>query len=210
MDRRTDTCRWVRARARAGTSAPTLRPGSGAPLCGGRSHWRPRRLPPLGGLAVTRLNPPFVPLGLGWGGGARRPRVRAESRAAGRRGRRPRGREGVETPGGRESGGRSSGLSLWGRPAAQRLLSPPRPRARCVGLARPLPLWGLLEVGRRAGKGKEKICSLSFQVLRRLWREGEGCFGALPDLFPSREARQGAFGACVKERASLGSLIYCF
>lgn len=54
------------------------------------------------------------------------------------------------------------------------------------------------------------ICSLSFQVLRRLWREGEGCFGALPDLFPSREARQGAFGACVKERASLGSLIYCF
>ena len=154
-------------------------------LCvgGGRTGVRAAS-PPLGGLAVTRLNPPFVPLGFRLGG-ARRPRVRAESRAAGRRRRRPRGREGVETPGGRASGGRGSGLSLWGRPAAQRLLSPPRQRARCVGLARPLPLWDLLEVGRRAGNGKEKMCSLSFQVLRRLWRERErGVSGLCQTCFP--------------------------
>lgn len=65
------------------------------PLCvGGGPRWGPRVLP-LGGLAVTRLNLPFVPRG-GQRRGCRagRPRVRAESWAARRRQLRAGGRAG--------------------------------------------------------------------------------------------------------------------
>ena len=99
-------------------------------------------------------------------------------------------------PGQRRRRGRGSGLSLRGRPAAGCLLSQ-RPGARCES-GSPAPAPGSLGGGQEGGKGREKICSLSFQVSRRLReKEGGGVFGALPDLFPSLEARRGAFwGVC--------------
>lgn len=66
MDRRTDTCRWVRARARGGDKRRRCDPGQGVPLCRGLPRCGLLCLP-LGGRAVTRLNPPFVSSGQGGG-----------------------------------------------------------------------------------------------------------------------------------------------
>lgn len=175
-------------------------------MCGGRPHWGPRRRP-LGGLAVTRLNPPFVPL-RGWGCGG------AERRESGLRAGRP--DVACDGLGGRETGrdprrpgerrrrrGRGSGLSLRGRPAAGGLLSQ-RPRARCES-GSPAPAPGSVGGGQEGGKGREKICSLSWQVSRRLReREGERCFQSSGSTcFPHARLAEVRFGACVKERASL-------
>lgn len=161
----------------AGTSAPTLRPGWAAPLCGGRPHWGPRRRP-LGGLAVTRLNPPFVPL-RGWRGGGG-----VERRESGLRAGRPDvacdGLEGRETgrdprrPGQRRRRrGRGSGLSPG--PARRRL----SPVAAAGGALRVWLAGSSSRVCWRwaGGREGEKKISLSFQVSRRLReREGERCF----------------------------------
>lgn len=169
-------------------------------MCGGRPHWGPRRRP-LGGLAVTRLNPPFVPL-RGWRGGGG-----VERRESGLRAGRP--DVACDGLGGRETGrdprrpdqrrrrrrGRGSGLSLRGRPAAGCLLSQ-RPGARCES-GSPAPAPGSVGGGQEGGKGRKKSLLVS-KSRGGYGRERErGVFGALPDLFPSLEARRGAFwGVC--------------
>lgn len=128
---------------------------------GGRLRWGPLCLP-LGGRAVTRLNPPFVS---SWGGGweGRESGQRAGRRDGagdglwGREGRRP--RAAGRAPGA-SSGGSSSRLPLPGRPAAHHLPSPRRPRARCAGLAPLLLFLGLFEGERRAGRRKKRSALL--------------------------------------------------
>lgn len=214
MDRRTDTCRWVRARARGGDERADAAPGVGGPFVWGAAALGSAPPPPRRP-SGDPAEPSFCSSAGVGGRGRGKARVGAESRAAGRRLRR--------AAGGRETGrdprrpgerrrrrGRGSGLSLRGRPAAGGVLSQ-RPRARCES-GSPAPAPGSVGGGQEGGKGREKICSLSCQVSRRLReREGERCFQSSgPTCFPHARLAEVRFGACVKERASLRSLIYCF
>lgn len=134
--------------------------GRGAPLCGGRPRWGPRCLP-FGRQAVTRLNPLLSPLAGVGGGRVGRPRVRAATRAAGRRRRRAWGARRVrpqaaERAPGASDGGRGSGQPSRG--PARRPASPVAAAGALRGSGSPAPALGSVWrwEGGREGERKDQ------------------------------------------------------
>ena len=85
MDRRTDTCRWVRARARGGDERADAAPGVGSPFVWGAAALGSAPPPPRRP-SGDPAEPSFCSsAGVEGGRGRGKARVRAESRAAGRR-----------------------------------------------------------------------------------------------------------------------------
>lgn len=180
MDRRTDTCRWVRTRARGGHERADAATRPGSPFVWGAAA-PVSALPPPRRPSSDPAEPSFCLFG-GGEGGRWKGRESGQSRAAGHRRRRAWGRGRRTPPAAERAPGASAGGRgrLWsaspgpaGRPASPVAAGARRGAGSPAPAPAPAPAPGSFGGGKEGGKEKEKIGALSFQVLRCLWRGRE-------------------------------------